>query len=170
MSLRRKTLLMPKRCRSPRKMNQRNRRRLNCSIYDLFKTSAGRISNFFFTPLALIRKFSATPGWCSFDLWENAQQCRPLIRKLTMTAFPQPEFEKHLENTVLECNRKQRKTLRKTTCLSLKCSCRKTDVEHRVFTTFSQTKKHLKNIMLERSGKQGKTIRKIACFLGVMLL
>ena len=39
-SFRIRTLLMQKRCRSPRQMNQRNRPRLNCSIYDLFKTSA----------------------------------------------------------------------------------------------------------------------------------
>ena len=45
--------------------------------------------HFFFTPLGLIRKFSATPGWRSFDLLENAQQCRPFSRKLTLTAFPQ---------------------------------------------------------------------------------
>ena len=58
------------------------------------------------------------------------------------TAFFQSEFEKQLRNTMLECKRKQRKTLWKTTCLSVKCSCRKMDTEHRVCTTFSQTWKH----------------------------
>ena len=56
-----------------------------------------------------------------------------------LTVFSQPEFEKHLQNTVLDCYRKQGKTLRKTACLSVKHSCSKMDVEHRVFTTFSQT-------------------------------
>ena len=64
----------------------------------------------------------------------------PVHRKIDiLTAFCQPEFEKHLQNTVLEYYGKQGKTLRKTACLSVKHSCSKMDVEHRVFTTFSQT-------------------------------
>ena len=122
------------------------------SIYNSFKTSAGGTSEFLeSTLLALIGKFYAVSShWkilCNTMLtliWSmGIRKCSamPAVHgKIDiLTVFSEPEFKKHLQNTVLDCYRKQGKTLRKTACLSVKPSCSKMDVEHRVFTTFSQT-------------------------------
>ena len=154
---------MPKRCRSPRKMNQRNRRRLNCSIYDLFKTSAERISIlfFFFYAVSSHKKILCNTKLAFIWSMGKCSAMQAVHQKIDVDSVSSARGRNALAKYRV---RMHQKTLRKTTCLSVKCSCRKIDVEHHVFTTFSRTKKHLKNIMLERSGKQGKTLRKIACF------